>query len=230
MKPHLPLALLCLLLAAPDLPAVVSMQTDTFSTSDPAGWIGGQNVGAAPPTVTPGGPTGDFLTISSSAFHLGMKNQAQWAGDYLAAGVTAIEADILSDPSLTGSMRIFLFGPGGTWSNQSQVTVPAGIGWNHYSFGLSSADLVFVPAGPNPGPNDPGEGTMTLNDTLASVQTVLFRHNTPAFPSSTGSHADHVTATLGFDNITAVPEPTALLLSLIAGIPLLLHRRRHCCA
>jgi len=224
MKPRLPLTLLCLLLATPALHAVVSLQIDTFPTSDPTGWAGGVGV---PPTVTAtGGPAGagdGYLTISSSNFHLGMKNQAQWAGDYLNASVTFIEADILSDPTLPGSMRIFLFGPGGTWSTLNPVMVPAASGWGHYSFGLTSADLVFVPTGGAGG--DPGDGTMTLNDTLGSVQKVLLRHNTEAFPSSTGSHADHVTGTLGFDNITAIPEPATALLSLLATTSLLRLRR-----
>ena len=144
-------------------------------------------------------------------------------GDYLAAGVSGIELDILADPVLVGSMRIFLYGPGGAWSTLNPVMVPAGSGWGHFTFDLTAGELVSVPPGSSP--QDLGPGTGVLTDTLASVQTFLLRHNTPPTPSPTGSHDDHVTGSLGFDNITAVPEPSiALLCGLAAGSLLLRYR------
>lgn len=224
MKSLFPVSFVCLLLSAPNLPAVVALQVDGFPTLDPAGWAGGAGGGGTPPTVTPGGPDGNYLVASASNFHLGMKNQAQWGGDYLNAAVTAIDADILGDASLNASMRVFLFGPGGTWSTLDPVMVAAGSGWGRYRFELTASDLVLVP--PGSGSNDPGAGTGILNDTLASVQTVLFRHNTGATPSSTGSHADHVTGELGFDNIAAVPEPGTPLMWFLGSAAFLLLRRR----
>lgn len=144
----------------------------------------------------PGGAEDAFLEIEVTGFHLGTKNMHQWAGDYLAAGIDAIEMDLNHIHPETDrlNMRLLLFGPGGTFASR-EVTpdLPANT-WTHYVFGLSADDLVHVSG-----------GTGELNETLAAVTTLLVRHDRPT-PTVPGRHPPHITARLGIDNIHAVPR------------------------
>lgn len=179
--------------------AITSNQFDDFQISaDSANWTGGNPIYSPPPTqIADGGPNGasdGYLKISVDGFHLGTYNQSQWAGDYITAGVTDIEMDVnLLDGPNSVSLRILLFGIGGTWASTilaPELTAP---GWQHVSFGLSIDDLSFV-----------GGGSGVLNDTLANVQKLLLRHDR-LVPTPPGNHPPHITATLGIDNITALP-------------------------
>ena len=67
-------------------------------------------------------------------------------------------------------------------------------------------------------------GSGSVNDTLAGVTNVLIKHDY-ATPTGAGGHPPHVTATLGLDNITAVPEPSSLALLGLGGLMLI---RRRC--
>lgn len=149
--------------------------------------------------IPSGGPdgTGDaFLQTSIANFHLGTKNTSQWAGNYLEAGIEAIEMDLNHiDPGTDRlKMRILLFGPGGTFASQNLTADVSTNKWTHYVFGLSGSDLVHVTG-----------GTGVLDDTLADVTTLLLRHDRPT-PTPPGSHPPHITATLGIDNVHAVPR------------------------
>lgn len=184
--------------------AVTAGQVDSFS-GDTAGWGSGA-FSPAPPTLQLGGPGGaadSFLQLSSTGVvgpggKLVLINTTQWAGDYLAAGVTRIEMDLNNLGSTDLSLRLYLGGLGlNSAVSTSAVNLAAGSGWQHVGFDISPAALTGVAEG-----------------TLAQVQQLrLFHGLNPVFPG------ENVAALLGVDNISAVPEPapaTLLALGLVA--------------
>ncbi len=218
-----------LLLGTSMAQGITKGQVDDFEIgSDTAFWEGGNSIYSPPPSqVSDGGPAGlgdGFLQISVDGFHLGTHNDlGEWVGDYLAAGVTSVELDanLIAGPSDV-SLRFLLFGPGGTWASTNLAPTLTDPGWQHLSFGLSAADLTHVTGSTNPNAPD---GTGILADTLSDVTLLLIRHDS-FIPTIPGNHPPHITATLGLDNITAIPEPTALTLSLLGIIGLLGMGRR----
>ena len=176
-------------------------QVDDFEDGTTMGWSGNRFG-----TVThvsgngPGGGSDDYIETSIASFHLGTKNTDQWTGDFLAAGIAAIEADLnhLDPIAQRLNMRIVLFGPGGVFASQGiTANVPTNT-WTHYVFGLSSNDLVYV-----------ADGSGNLHETLTSVTNLLLRHDSPS-PTPPGFHPPHVSATLGIDNVHAVPRQPIL--------------------
>lgn len=205
-------------------PADLLTQTDTFD-SGTMNWDSGAN----PVHVATGGAgdNGGFLQVSrpvSAPFHVAAFNKNQWTGNYLAAGITAIEMDLnhIAGPDAL-NVRLMIWGAGGTWASTSLT--PISTGWNRYSFGLTSADLTFVNLDTNGPPTGAGGGTGTATDTLQQVNIFQLRHDYPT-PTPPGSHPDHISATLGIDNVQAVPEPATLLYMLVAGGGLMLARAR----
>ncbi|MDQ6621965.1 MAG: hypothetical protein M3Y86_00570 [Verrucomicrobiota bacterium] len=108
-------------------------------------------------SVATGGPAGasdGFLQIASDAAGPGSRltvyNRDQWLGDYLAAGVTAIELDLRnsarstsrfassSNPSLAMGAAAYMTAP---------AILPVGSGWQHVVFSIAPANLIAV-AGP----------------------------------------------------------------------------------
>ena len=217
----------CLLAVAFVLPTSADLlsQTDTFDAGI-LNWSSGAN----PMHVATGGSLGSgdgFLQVSrpdSSPFHIAAFNKTQWTGNYLAAGITAIEVDL---NAITGSdalkVRLVLWGNGGVWASSSLSPVAAG--WNHYSFGLTASELVFVDDDVN-SPAGSGGGSGLLADTLQNVTIMQLRHDYPS-PTAPGNHPEHISATLGIDNFQAVPEPSTLLYMVVAAGSLMLRRIRH---
>jgi hypothetical protein len=126
-----------------------------------------------------------------------------WNGDYAAAGVSALSFDLNNSGPDPLALRITLFGAGGNFTTTTPFLLASGSGWVTVVFGLGAADLTQT------------QGIGTLAETLANVNTLLIRHDPD--PISPPGQQNPVTATLGIDNVTAVPEPgTALLVA--AGI------------
>ena len=202
-------------------------QVDTFEIGgDVANWTGGNPIYSPPPAqFADGGPGGlgdGYLQIEVAGFHLGMNNEAaQWSGDYFANNVSSIEMDVnrIAGPSDV-SLRLVLFGPGGTWASTNLAPTLTGPSWQHLSFSLNNANFTYVP-----GSFKVPDGTGRLADTLSDVTNMLIRHDYPT-PTVPGQHPPHITATVGIDNITAVPEPATLLLMTAVGLPMVLKRRR----
>lgn len=197
------------LLPASNARAVTLMQIDTFDVSI-LGWAGG---GGASNTHVPGGGPGGaadaYYSLGATGFHLGTKNTTQWLGNYAVAGITSIEMDLnafsfLDNGGVNGPgpgaplIYVLLDGPGGAWTSANPVSLPVGGGWQHVSFGLMPGELVYLSG-----------GTHDVDATLAGVTKLLIRHDyvTPTPPAG---HPNHVTATLGLDNIRAVPEPSGI--------------------
>jgi hypothetical protein len=206
-------ALLLALAAAPAAKAQVQPnQTDTFQDGTTQNWTNGP-LAPDPINVPTGGPAGagdHFLQFSATGVagdaggRLTIFNRVQWAGNFVSAGVTAVEMDLqnLSGPTL--QMRVALKGgtlqtsPGYVSTNPFALSAD-GL-WHHVTFRLDAADLTGV------------NGPAPLDTFLTNV--AEFRILSAAGPALNG---DMVAATAGVDNIHAVapvPEPGSLLLTL----------------
>lgn len=172
-------------------------QVDDFEDNGLAGW-GGNMLGTVE-NVPGGGPDGEddgFLKVDVNGFHLGTANKAQWTGDYLTAGIGAIEMDLknldLARHDL--ELRILVFGPGGTFASKTLTQPISTEGWETVTFGLTDQDLVHVQ-----------DGTGRLDDTLQEVSSLLIRHDRPS-PTPPRQHPPHISGSLGIDNIRALPH------------------------
>lgn len=178
--------------------------------------------GADNKNISSGGPAGaddNYLQIERPTltapypFHLGTKNTTTWAGDYLTAGVKAIEMDVKTFSITFGpanlSLRIVLFGPGGAFSIKDPITIITDGGWQHIEFRLTRSDLIRV-SGYGSIYFDPGPEIDNLTETLSNVEALLIRHDSAINPTPIGLHPEHITASIGIDNISAVhgPAPT----------------------
>jgi hypothetical protein len=176
--------------------AVTPGQLDDFESGTTLGWDGGKTV---PPEQHPaGGPTGagdGFLQITTTNFHLGAYNGTQWSGDYIAAGIPAIEMDLNNFGPAAVDFRIVVFGPGGMFASSNRVSLVAGSGWQHAVYSLAAPNMWYVSG-----------GTANLSDTLSGVTKLLLRNDSNP-PTPQGAHPPHITGTLGIDAIHALPEP-----------------------
>lgn len=197
--------------------AVVINQIDTFQDGTTQGWSIG--LPPDPVNVETGGPlgTGDrFLRLtadgSSNGGRLTTFNQAQWRGDYIAAGVDAIEMDLRNFATQTLSIRIAFkqsASPGTPgFSSTVAFSLPADGQWHHAVFPINTMSMTRL-----------GSTTLDLNTLLQNPIEMRILHSTS--PSLSGNN---IVAQLGIDNIRAIPAPGASLLPL--GAMLVGARRR----
>jgi hypothetical protein len=196
--------------------AVDPGEIDTFS-SGIEGWFAGGGPSGQIPSVPPsvvasGGPAGagdSFLLLTSNGSDgpggrlVGM-NAAQWAGNYIAAGIASIAMDLRNLGNTDLNIRLYFEDPiPGPPANEAlttqSVVLPAGSGWTHAVFTIAPGDLTVL------------QGSAT---TLLANTTVLriFSGAAAEFPPA------RLTGALGVDNIqaiAAVPEPSTL--ALLAG-------------
>jgi hypothetical protein len=202
------------LLAGSPAGAITVGQVDTFAAGQLSGWGGG----ASPTNVATGGPGGGgdaYLQIRAAGGNLGTDNSAQWAGDYLSAGVTSLRFEVQNEGANAVALRITVFGPNllTAFTSVDEFMLAPGSGWVTAEFALTESALLRTRGGVDD----------TLAETLADVARLLLRHDPD--PLSPPMEQNPVSATLGIDNITAVPEPgTALLV--IAGLAALAAIRR----
>jgi hypothetical protein len=206
---------------------VVLGQIDTFEDGTTMGWIVGDLTHPAPPiNVSTGGPGGagdNYLQLTSlggqgPGSKLSAFNLAQWAGNYVAAGVTFITMNVNNTGPDDLSLRLLfadpVAGPPSNIAITDSVFLPAGSGWMYAVFAVDPASLVTVL----------GDATTALTN---ATELRIFHNPNPTFPGPpTG--IPPVNAVLGVDNILAadrtlvVPEPSsasALLFGLgIAGL------------
>lgn len=183
-------------------------QSDSFDAGVES-WAGGAN------TTWISSSGGGYLQLRrpvSDPFHIATYNTAQWAGDYIAAGVTAFEVDLnqLAGPD-TLKVRMVIWGDGGMWA--SKLLTPLSTGWSPYRFDLSDSAMVSV------------DGGGSLSATLQNVTRIQLRHDYPS-PTPVGYHPEHISATLGVDNFEAVPEPETLAYFGVSGVVIYLARSR----
>lgn len=183
----------CLILSSPTY-AIVLGQVDDFEDDTVMSWSGGSN----PVNIASGGPSGgadNYLQISAVGGNLGARNDSQWLGDWLAAGVTRVEMDLRNGAGEELAVRIMVLGNSGEpYASTNAVAVPPDGAWHHAVFSVSMADMTNV-----------GGGVLDINMTLADVSRVLIRHDSGA-PDGPGSSSP-VTGVLGIDNIRAAAEP-----------------------
>ena len=231
-------AMLCLLLSG-TAQAVSLGQIDTFGDGL-QGWRMGfsQTTADHMAIIADGGPDADadgigdsYLQVNSDSTEpfggrrLTFFNTDQWQGDYTAAGITAIAMDVKNfSPNEVLNLRLGINGGfvdstgtsiiGGTFTT-SIISLVSSPNWTRVVFSLLPGDLIASDVGKSS--NTPGNDVQA---TLANVWELRLLN------SATASWAGApVTATLGVDNIQAVPLPPALAL-FASGLVVLLPRRR----
>ena len=206
---------LILLTIAVPLSAVTVGQIDDFQDGTTMGWFV-PGLSPNPPTnVSTGGPGGvgdGYLQLIASGgagagSRLAVLNESQWGGNYLEAGISSIRMSVNNFGPDDLQLRLLfedfpaapMMPPDNLALSANAVVVPAGSGWMTIVFPVTAADLV-------------GGGLGTVQGALLDVDTIRIFHNpAPAFPGP-GVGIPTVNATLGVDNIQAVPEPGAIWL------------------
>ena len=183
-------------------------QIDTF-TGSTDGWTNGA-AAPDPLVVSTGGPGGSgdsFLELtgdgSGSGGRITIFNRVQWAGNFLLAGVNAVDMDLKNLGSSILFIRVGLksttaMGAPG-FVSRTPFTLPADGAWHHAMFLLEEADVTVIGA------------PRAFNNLLANVAEFRILH--AAAPRLNG---DPIASQLGIDNIRAdsvpaavVPEPSA---------------------
>jgi hypothetical protein len=198
---------------------------DTFSADEENWFAGGLGPPGGTPPVPPtriptGGPAGvgdGFLQITAiggegPGSRLVAINTAQWAGDYLAAGINAISMDLQNQSPTELVIRLLFENPLGGPPTDEGITsfgavLPANSDWMHFVFPIRPSDLEA----------EIGD----MNVLLSNVTLIRIIHSVEP------DDADPVTAQLGVDNIgvTLVPEPATIFL-MMAGLGAAALRRR----
>ncbi len=222
--------LLCLTAGLSTVASAVSVsQMDRFTDGTLQGWRMGkflttqQNM----QNIATGGPAGSgdaYLQVISDQTDpidgnkITFFNKSQWAGDYVAAGISAIAIDLNNFNSTAPlQLRLAIHGGftdpttqqfiGGLYATTASLTLDSGSGWTHAVFSLAPDALTPVS----------GKSGVTGNDVNAALSHVLELRllNSPQ-PAWSGPL---VTATVGVDNIAAVPLPSAwwLFVSALLG-------------
>jgi hypothetical protein len=193
--------------------AVTLNQIEDFSSATQ--WDGGSPNPNPPGILADSGPLGagdsSLRVVSNGGSGPGGRlivfNQSTWSGDYLAAGIISIAADMRNNGTTMLSMRLAFNGPGG-WFVTASSPVAAFSGWTSHVFDIRPADL--IPAG--------GSNAAA---TLSSVSEMRILHSSAAEFRGT-----RLSSSFLVDNIQAVPEPSAAALSLLLASVGLLYRRR----
>ncbi len=228
MRPLLPaIALMMVIAIVPSTAHGASIGLmDTFQSGTTEGWFaGGLGFGAVPPVpphvVATGGPSGagdQFLQITANGnagpgSKLVAINGTQWAGNYLAAGITTIEMDLKNLGATDLTLRLLFEDPlGGPPADEAVTTfgafLPSGSDWTHFAFPISVADLTAIVG---------NIGAVLGNTTLLRI-----------IDSPTPADAVAIEGILGVDNIaaTAVPEPATMLCTATGLVALATRYRR----
>ncbi len=132
----------------------------------------------------------------------------QWAGDYLGAGITAIAMDLRNTGPTDVVLRLLVAGPFGAMGplNAAVTTdsafLPAGGDWVSARFSLAPADLVVLFG--------------SVDAALSEAGELRLFHNPDAFFGGPPDSSPPIAATIGLDNVRAVPEPATWLLVSLA--------------
>lgn len=165
-----------------------ALAVDDFQDGTTQGWTSGA-ANPNPPTWEPGGgPDGGsdgYLLVESSGLsgaggNLVAFNTAQWAGDYLAAGIVGIRADLRNLGETDLVIRLLFEGAGGSFLTAAAANLPAGGEWQRFVWPIAAL---------------PGEDVTLV---LAGVTKLRLLH------SPTSEDVDPLAASLGVDNVGAL--------------------------
>ncbi|MEM8784154.1 MAG: PEP-CTERM sorting domain-containing protein [Planctomycetota bacterium] len=210
------------------LPAAASAAISLSSIDDFAvtseGWMIGNN-GVQPTRDSDDGPDGQpgILTHfsdggGSNGRWIMRSSEADWLGDYTAAGVTAINLQVAAVSGPDVPLYFAFDGPGGWFHTAGQV-ISTGDGFVPLTFDITPGGLTHVAA---------SGGTGNPADTLADVTEISVIAGPGAFSyTSRGGfiRVDRSTNEIALDDITAVPEP-AVAAALLGLAGCALRRRR----
>jgi hypothetical protein len=186
--------------------------------TDLENWTQGANAPAPNLVNVAGGQTGRYMQITASGGAgpgslLTVFNRNQWLGNYIAAGVTAVEMDLFAPATNPQPLTIRVafksgtsqFDSGYSSSNATAFTLPADGQWHHAVFPLT-ADAMSAfgaPAAFNTFMTNPAEMRI-LHATVPHV------------------HGTSITAVVGVDNIRVVPipEPAGVLAAAAVAVGL----------
>jgi hypothetical protein len=171
--------------------AVTLNQRDDFQDGTTQGWRTGPSNPNPPAWVADGGPLGagdGFLLIegNGSEFaggNLVAFNTDQWTGDYRAAGVEAVQANLQNLGNTWLAVRLLVEGPGGGFYSLVAAALPPGGGWQAVRLGVDATSLT--------GGND-------AEATLSAVSKLRILH------APTPEGAEPIAGALGVDNMTAI--------------------------
>ena len=168
---------------------------------------------SSPANVGTGGPGGvgdAFLQLTAlggngPASKLTVLNPAQWAGDYLAAGIGAIGMDVNNPSSSDLYLRFLAFedpmggAPANIAFSTDPIVVAANSGWTHAVFRIRPADLTA--------------GLGSVGAALGNTTVLRFYHSTAAnFPPLRSTRGDSAAWRGQHPALAPVPEPMTSLL------------------
>ncbi|MEY8848807.1 T9SS type A sorting domain-containing protein [Psychroserpens sp. XS_ASV72] len=182
---------------------IAAGQTSDFS-SGVQGWIHQISNANDPVQVPTGGPAGAgdaFLRVTNSVMtgsagskHLCINMDAEWTGNYTAAGIVAITCDVQNPGTETLHLRVALNKSFPNWAaSANPIVVPPGTTWTSITFPLNSSDLVI------------SQGGATIADILADVDQIRIVSNDGTSPTDPIHKGQGGVARISeLDNITAV--------------------------
>ena len=202
------IVLLALLLFTLPARAISLGQIDTFQDGTTMNWGNGP---FAPPIINfntggPGGAGDRYIQMTADGSGPGGRltifNVDQWAGNFIAAGVTTLEIDLNNQSAVSLSIRIAFksqISQDSPGYLSAPMFLPANSGWQHFSISITAANVVAV------------GGPTAYNTFFTAVAEMRIIHEV----GTANLNGDPVTGALGIDNIRAVPEPTVTALGII---------------
>ena len=210
-QPTLALIAIATLFFAGRVHGIVSGQIDDFEDGTTQSWQNGA-AGGVPPVLNidtggPGGVDDNFMQIESiggggPGRFLTVFNRDQWIGNYISAGVIAIEMDLRNLGATALSIRIAFketagFGAPGYLSSTAAILAP-GSGWQHVVFSIDVASMIGI------------GGPAAFETFFAGAHEEMRIINEVGTSNLNG---DVIVGLLGIDNIQAVPEPGTVALA-----------------
>jgi hypothetical protein len=192
-------------------------QKDDFQSLMTMGWTMGLNSPQLPFVVSTGGPQGanDAFVEAVSTGTSGanskmiMFNAQQWTGNYISAGVTSITTEMANLGPNPLYMRVAIQDSfGSEYGSTTAFPLPADGHWYPVTFDMTASGMSFIQGG----------SSLTTALSNVGVLRILSAKNGPQFIGDT------VQATLGADDISAVPEPP--ITPVVVVLTLCLARRR----
>ncbi|MFN4942588.1 MAG: hypothetical protein ACK5G9_02205 [Akkermansiaceae bacterium] len=197
--------------------AITLSNPDTF-TSSLDNWQKGQSNPTYLSVIANGGPAGvgdsymqSVADGAGSFSRLTVFNQSQWNSNYVSDGVTSIRMDLLNSGSTPLELRLGLRNSAGVgYISTTSFLLATGGNWHSADFPVTEAALTAV--------GTPGDFSSFLSNGFA----LRILHAT----TTANLNGDAVVGTLGVDNVTAIPEPSAAILVGMSGFVLVAAARR----